>query len=71
MRRRTLLTAWAASFWRTRVALERVGRMFSRRFGRLMESQMDRAVCRASISERSEYRWKYDFGLAKIGRAHV
>jgi hypothetical protein len=50
-RRNTLRTAWSAPLRRTRSARGRVGRTFSRRFTRLMVSQMRVAVSRVSRSE--------------------
>src|SRR5947209_10139468 len=49
----------------SRWARSRVGRIFSRRFGPLIVSQMASAVRSAASSERSAYRWKYDSGSLK------
>src|SRR5690554_1751241 len=64
LRRRTRSTVWSGPFMSTRVARERVGRMFSRRFGALIVSQISSAVAIASSSESEAYRWKYDSGCA-------
>ena len=58
LRRSTECTAWSSAFFSTRVARERVGRMFCRRFGSLIERQKPSAVSRDSSGPRLAKRWK-------------
>src|SRR6476469_9456578 len=65
LRRRTRRTSWLSPLDSTRLARERVGRMFSTRLGPLISRQMRLAVATASSSESTAYRWKYESGSEK------
>src|SRR5215218_5260392 len=68
LRSSTRRTEWSAAFCSTSLARERVGAMFSRRFGPLTADQMSSAVVRACSSVRSANRWKYAEVSAKAVR---